>query len=358
MLALVAGVYVLEGFPMGLFADLLPVYWKQTGVPLGTIGALSGLGLAWAAKTLWSPLVQRFGEHRRWIAAGLGTVAFALLIGGHETPSATLLWGSTALLCFASATQDMAIDAYTIHHLVGDLTGVLDALGLEKAVVVGHDWGGLVAWQMALLAPHRVERVVGVNTPFFPRLPSRPTDLMRAAAQGRFHYILYFQEPGVAERELEADVRETLDRLFAPIPRDAVERSRTRSTGVLGRPDGGFLDHLPPGPHGDFLSEADFQVFVDAFTRTGFRGGLNWYRNFDRNWELTAYLKDAKVQQPALMITAELDPVLRPELAAGMEAWVPRLQAIHLVRDCGHWTQQEKPEEVNRLLLDFLADLR
>ncbi len=114
MLAVVAGVYVLEGFPMGLFADLLPVYWKQTGVPLGTIGALSGLGLAWAAKPLWSPLVQRFGEHRRWIAAGLGTVAFALLMGGQGTPSPALLWGSTALLCFASATQDIAIDAYTI----------------------------------------------------------------------------------------------------------------------------------------------------------------------------------------------------------------------------------------------------
>jgi pimeloyl-ACP methyl ester carboxylesterase len=105
------------------------------------------------------------------------------------------------------------------------------------------------------------------------------------------------------------------------------------------------------------LSPEELSVFVRAFERTGFRGGINWYRNFDYNWDSTAYLSGARVQQPALMITADLDPVLRPELAAGMEAWVPNLRATHLVKNCGHWTQQEKPEEVNRLLIDFLSDL-
>ena len=108
--------------------------------------------------------------------------------------------------------------------------------------------------------------------------------------------------------------------------------------------------------HGDFLSDEDFEVFAAAFARTGFRGGLNWYRNLDRNWETTAYLAGAPVQAPALMITAELDPVLRPELAAGMEQWVPNLRATHLVEDCGHWTQQEKPAEVNRELIAFLRE--
>ena len=250
-----------------------------------------------------------------------------------------------------------AIGAYSIHHLVGDLTGLLDALGIVKAVVVGHDWGGIVAWQMALLAPHRVERVVGVNTPFFPRAPMRPSALMHAISQGHFNYVLYFQTPGVAEAELEADVRRTLRGFLQAPDRARLEALLATGPQAMGPAEGGLLDRLPDAPHGDFLTAEDFEVFATAFARTGFRGGLNWYRNFDYNWETTAYLVGARVKQPALMISAELDPVLRPEMAAGMAAWVPHLRATHVVKDCGHWTQQEKPEEVNRLLIDFLADL-
>ena len=250
-----------------------------------------------------------------------------------------------------------AIDAYTIHHLVGDLTGLLDALSIEKACIVGHDWGGLLVWPMALLAPHRVAAVVGVNTPYFPRWLMRPTDLMRTAAQGNFHYILYFQAPGVAEAELERDVRRSLRGFYQAIPREIVEASRELPTGTLGPQGGGLLDRLPDGPPGSFLSTDDFEVFARAFERTSFRGGLNWYRNFDRNWELTAYLSGAKVTQPALMITAELDPVLRPDMADGMSAWVPQLRDTVLIKDCGHWTQQEKPDEVSRALIRFLQTL-
>src|SRR5262245_23580218 len=249
------------------------------------------------------------------------------------------------------------IGAYSMHHLVGDLTGLLDALDIEQAVVVGHDWGGIVAWQMALLAPHRVAGVVGVNTPYFPRLPMRPTALMRAMAQGSFHYVLYFQTPGVAEAELDADVRRTLRGFLQAPDRARLEELLAAGPQALGKPDGGILDRLPEAPHGAFLSAEDFEVFATTFEKTGFRGGLNWYRNFDFNWETTAYLSGAKVQAPALMITAELDPVLRPELAAGMEAWVPNLRGTHLVADCGHWTQQEKPEQVNRLLIQFVDEL-
>jgi len=251
-----------------------------------------------------------------------------------------------------------APEQYTIHHLVGDITGLLDALDVEKAVVVGHDWGGVVVWQMALLAPHRVERVVGLNTPFFPPLSLRPTEMMRAMAQGNFHYVLYFQEPGVAEAELDGAVRRTLNGFYQAPSRELVETARHLGTSLFGPAGGGLLERLPLGKHGDFLTDADFEVFARAFEKTGFRGGLNWYRNFDRNWELTTYLKDAKVTQPALMITAGLDPVLRPEMAAGMAAWVPNLRKTHLVEDCGHWTQQEKPDEVNRVLIEFLGDLR
>jgi len=255
----------------------------------------------------------------------------------------------------SSAPQD--IRAYSVHHLVGDLVGLLDALGLERAVVVGHDWGGVVAWQMALLAPQRVGGVVGVNTPYFPRLPMPPTAIMRAMAQGHFHYILYFQTPGVAEAELDADPGRTLRGFFQAPDRAALEALLDAGPAALGSPDGGLLDRLPDAPHGAFLSDEDFAVYETAFRRTGFRGGLNWYRNFDYNWETTAYQSGARVEAPALMITAELDPVLRPELAAGMAQWVPNLRRTHRVNACGHWTQQEKPDEVNRELLAFLAEL-
>jgi len=251
-----------------------------------------------------------------------------------------------------------AIDAYTIHHLVGDLTGLLDALAIEKAVIVGHDWGGFVVWQMALLAPHRVAGVVGVNTPFFPRFPLRPLEMMRASAQGNFHYILYFQEPGVAESELERDVRRSLRGFYQLPNREIMEQLRDVPMGVFGPAGGGILDRLPDAPYGEFLSAEDFEVFVAGFQKTGFRGGLNWYRSFDRNWELTAYLHNAKVLQPALMVTAELDVVLRPEMAVGMEAWVPNLRRTVLIAGSGHWTQQEKPAAVNAALLEFLREFQ
>ena len=251
-----------------------------------------------------------------------------------------------------------AVDAYTIHHLVGDLTGLLDALNIEKAVIVGHDWGGFVVWQMALLAPHRVAGVVGVNTPFFPRFPMRPLEMMRASAQDNFHYILYFQEPGVAESELERDVPRSLRGFYQPPNREIMELLRDVPMGVFGPAGGGILDRLPDAPHGDFLSAEDFAVFVAGFQKAGFRGGLNWYRNFDRNWELSAYLHNAKVLQPALMVTAELDVVLRPEMAVGMEAWVPHLRRTVLIEGSAHWTQPGKPAAVNAALLEFLREFQ
>jgi pimeloyl-ACP methyl ester carboxylesterase len=254
---------------------------------------------------------------------------------------------------YGETEAPQAIESYSIHYLVGDLIGLLDALEIDKAVIVGHDWGGLVVWQMALLAPHRVAGVVGVNTPFFPRLPIAPLAAMRAAAQGNFHYILYFQEPGVAEAELERDIRRSLRGFYQPPPpREAMEQLRNVPIGVFGPAGGGILDRLPDARHGSFLTPGDFDVFVQAFTKTGFRGGLNWYRN----WETTAYLNGAKVQQPALMITAELDVVLRPALAVGMETWVPNLRRTVLIEGSGHWTQQEQPAAVNAALVEFLRE--
>jgi len=180
---------------------------------------------------------------------------------------------------------------------------------------------------------------------------------MRQMAAGNFHYVLYFQDPGVAEAELDKNVRRTLSAFYQEPPPGDPAAFKDTVPGVFGPAGGGLLDRLPDAPHGKFLSEADFEVFAKGFERTGFRGGLNWYRNIDRNWEESAHLEQ-RVSQPALMITAEKDIVLRPSMAEGMEKWVPKLRQTVLIRGCGHWTQQEKPAEVNAALLDFLSDLK
>jgi pimeloyl-ACP methyl ester carboxylesterase len=249
------------------------------------------------------------------------------------------------------------IEAYTQRQLVADIVGMLDALKIDQCVIVGHDWGGAVVWNAAMMAPDRIARVVGVNTPFMARSPMRPTDGMRAMAAGNFHYILYFQEPGVAEAELEKDVRRSL-RGFYQDPRNIDASSITKSApGVFGPAGGGLLDRFADHPHGEFLTDEDFEVFARAFEKTGFRGGLNWYRCIDKSWEESEGLEQ-KVSQPALMITAELDVVLRPSMAEGMDRWVPNLRKTVLVKGTGHWTQQEKPAEVSRAILEFIGDLK
>lgn len=249
------------------------------------------------------------------------------------------------------------VEAYTQRQIVADIIGMLDALSIRKCVIAGHDWGGFTAWNAAMMYPERIERVIGINTPFIPRLPMKPTDLIRAMAAGRFHYILYFQEPGVAEQELERDVRRSLRGFYQDAAGFDMAEMRKVPPGVWGPAGGGILDRLPDRPHGRFLSADDLDVFVRAFEKTGFRGALKWYRNIDRNWEESADLPQ-RVNQPALMITAELDFVLRPEMADGMAVWVPNLRKTVLIKGSGHWTQQEKPDEVNREILEFLADLK
>ena len=242
-----------------------------------------------------------------------------------------------------------AVTDYDIVHLTGDLTGLLDALGVEQAVFAGHDWGGLVVWQQALLHPDRVAGVIGVNTPFFPRFPMAPTELFRLTG-GDNHYILYFQEPGVADAALATDVRG----VFAGLMRRGVPLAE-----ISAMPVGDSQNWAQAVQHralaGDpLLSDAELDVYVDAFTRTGFTGGLNWYRNFDRNWELTPEQEGARIDVPCLMVTAEWDPVLTPAMADGMGPAVADLET-HMIERCGHWTQQEHPEELNRLMLDWLG---
>ena len=241
------------------------------------------------------------------------------------------------------------VEAYDMASLHGDLIGLLDAKGIDKAVFVGHDWGGLVVWQLPLFHPDRVAGVIGVNTPFLPRAPMDPIELMRMA-MGEDMYIVFFQKYGVADELLARDVRRTFDLFmrksavtFEQFEKLPPEAKRFELMKAL---------EAPVFPGEPLLSDAELAPFVETFTRTGFTGGINWYRNFTRNWHASAGVVE-KVNVPGLMISAEDDVVLPPRLADGMEAFVPDLEK-HIIPACGHWTQQEKPAETNRLIIDWL----
>jgi len=257
-----------------------------------------------------------------------------------------------------------AIDQYTLLHLVGDMVGLLDALGAESAVVAGHDWGAPVAWHAALLRPDRFRAVIGLSVPFRPRGSVRPTTVMSQTDDAVF-YQLYFQTPGVAEAECERDVRSTFRHLLysasGDAPRGDASMSNPDAVGMVPR-SGGFLSRLvEPSALPVWLTEADLEFFAGEFTRTGFRGGLNWYRNIDRNWELLAPFAGARVTVPALYVAGDRDLVVAfrgmDQLIANLQKFVPHLRKTVMLPGCGHWTQQERPEEVNTAMVDFLRGL-
>jgi pimeloyl-ACP methyl ester carboxylesterase len=236
---------------------------------------------------------------------------------------------------FGRSSAPAAVDAYDVVTLCADMCGLLDALGEQSASFVGHDWGANVVWQLALLHPERVRAVAGLSVPFVPRAPAPPTPIMRRHL-GEDFYIVWFQEPGVADAALASDVRRTLT-------------TSRQWTIEWAREDGGRRE--PPS----WMSEAELDVYVRAFERTGFTGGLNWYRNIDRNWELTADVAEQRIEQPALFLTGELDPVRRFMPAEAMRGRVTDLRAEIVVPGAGHWVQQQAPEEVNAALLEFLS---
>ena len=265
---------------------------------------------------------------------------------------------------YGQTDQPEAIEAYSLLHLVGDVVGLLEALGVATAVVVGHDWGAPVAWHAALLRPDRFRAVIGLSVPFIPRRASRPTTTMPRTDDAIF-YQLYFQEPGVAEAELGRDPRETLRRVLFGGSGDARRDPLAPGSGGVGmvRRDAGFLGRREaPAKLPAWLSEADIDVYAGEFTRAGFRGGLNWYRNIDRNWELLAPWTGAKVTVPALFVAGDRDLVLAfrgmDRLLPALKQFVPELRQTIILPGCGHWTQQERPGEVNAAMLKFLEEVR
>lgn len=249
------------------------------------------------------------------------------------------------------------IAKYTQLHHVGDMVGLLDALGESAAVIVGHDWGAPVAWNSALLRPDRFRAVAALSVPFSPRGSHPPTQLLKAVFAERFMYMLYFQTPGVAEAELDADPRAVIRKMLYAISGDAPV-----GTGFRNKLKGAkFLDGMPdPEKLPAWLSDEDVEFYAGQFQRTGFRGGLNWYRNLDRTWELMAPWHHAQIRVPALFIAGDRDPVIGMMMKASLdslEQTVPALRKKLILPGCGHWTQQERPTEVNAELIGFLRSL-
>jgi pimeloyl-ACP methyl ester carboxylesterase len=251
-----------------------------------------------------------------------------------------------------------AVSDYSLLHLVGDMVALVAALGAQQAVVVGHDWGAPVAWHCALLRPDVFRGVAALSVPFRGRGPTLPTSTMPHNDSAVF-YQLYFQEPGQADRELASNVRGTLRAILYSVSGDAPPSPHR----LMVPRQGGFLSSLVDPPQlPAWLRDEDLEFYVSEFERTGFRGGLNWYRNIDRNWELLAAYSGAKITVPALYIAGDRDPVVAPpvvqQVIARMADPVPLLRRTMMLAGCGHWTQQERPQQVNDALIEFLGPLQ
>jgi pimeloyl-ACP methyl ester carboxylesterase len=250
------------------------------------------------------------------------------------------------------------VEAYTMLHLVGDVAQLVGALGEKQAVIVGHDWGAPVAWNAALLRPDLFRAVVGMSVEYTP--PSRGNLLAALEQQGiTTFYMQYFQKPGIAETELEADPLATIRRASFSLSGDAPQGLNV--CGVLGEGNG-FLTHtIDPEVLPAWLTPEEIAYVAGEFRRTGFRGALNWYRNFARNAELMAAFRGATLRQPALFIAGARDAVLQfPGAMAridGLPRVLPGLRGSHILEGAGHWVQRERADAVNALLIDFLKTL-
>jgi pimeloyl-ACP methyl ester carboxylesterase len=250
-----------------------------------------------------------------------------------------------------------AISAYSIFDMVGDVVGLVAALGEKRAVIIGHDWGANVAWHAAMFRPDVFPAVAALSVPFRRRGPAPPLHMLRKAGLVT-HYWFHLQEPGVAEAEFERDPRSTLRRILFSISGDAPPETRALTI----QPGKGWLANtIDPAMLPAWLTDADLDHMAAEFSRSGFRGGLNWYRNIDRNWELTAPWAGATIQQPALFIAGSLDPVIAGgsggSAVEALPATVPGLTRSLLIDGAGHFIQQERPQIVNAALLEFIRGL-
>ncbi len=314
---------------------------------------------------------MRVGDHRiHCVEAGDGPLV--LLVHGfpeswyswrHQIPALAAAGYRTVAIDvrgYGRSSKPLAVDDYRMVRLVADNVGLVSALGAETATIIGHDWGAPIAWNSAMLRPDVFTAVAGLSVPFAPPSDVRPLAAMRAMGGDEEFYIEYFQEPGRAEAEIEADVRDwLLGFMFsgsgdAPLPDPSKGTIATIPRGALMKDRFSRPDVLPP-----WLTEDDLDVYTDEFEHSGLRGPLNRYRNVDRDFEDLAAFRGARIDVPALFIGGDRDgPTVwgAPAIAA-FDRTLPRLHRSIVLDGCGHWTQQERPDQVNEALIDFLTSL-
>jgi len=262
---------------------------------------------------------------------------------------------------YGGSDKPQPIEAYSMEQLTGDVAGVAQALQPERpAILIGHDWGAPIVWNTALTRPAAISAVAGLSAPFT-GVPNRPfTEIFTEAftAKNRFFYQAWFQKVGPPEAEAEADVRGFLRKFYYGICGDAPD-----GTWPQKEADATLLEGMvDPDPFPAWLSEADLDYYVGEFERSGFRGPINRYRNHERDYEWLQAFRGRKIDQPSLLIGGDRDPAFNgfgriPDPGALMAAHVSDLRGVHVLPGCGHWTQQERPAETTRLLLDWLKGL-
>lgn len=260
---------------------------------------------------------------------------------------------------YHGSSRPHAVEAYAMAEMAGDVAGVIDALSPGRpAIVAGHDWGAVIVYATALLYPDKVRAVAGMSVPYPGHAPAPLNQILKAmfADQGRFFYMNYFQEEGVAEAELERDVRTTVRKVFFGASGEGAgwggQDKRHGDALLEGMAD---PDVLPA-----WLGEADIDRYVAEFEQSGFRGPLNRYRNFERDWTAMNQLADHVLRQPSLFVAGERDLVLKMfggDPLQRMRENTADLRGVHLVPNAGHWVQQEAPEETTGFLIDWLATL-
>lgn len=265
---------------------------------------------------------------------------------------------------YGGSDKPHEVEAYSMANMCADVAGVIDALSPSApAVLIGHDWGAPIVWHTAVLHPRKVRAVAGLSVPYY-ALPPMPLSRIFKAMytdQGKFFYMAYFQDEGVAEAEFEADVRGTLRRMYY-----AASANSDGRWGGGAKPAGepmlqGLSD---PDPFPPWLTPADIDTYVAEFERSGFRGPINRYRNFERDWEMMSGVADRKVHQPSLFIAGAQDMVLKmfgdgnaDTLIATMREQLTDFRGAHIVPGAGHWVQQEAPDATTGHLIDWLARL-
>ncbi|TDJ34196.1 MAG: alpha/beta hydrolase [Gammaproteobacteria bacterium] len=251
---------------------------------------------------------------------------------------------------YGGSDKPRSVTDYAIQNLVADVEGLMDALSIESAVVIGHDWGAMLTWQMALLSPKRMAGLITLNIPHIPRPPINPLTYMRWKL-GKNFYIVNFQKSDEADRRFAEDPRRFINvmmrrRQFSGGPSKSRPKKR-RPLSLIAA-----LDQDEPAGEA-LLSDEELGVYADAFAAGGFTGPINWYRNWARNWKSTKGV-DQTVRVPALFVGAANDIIISESQIEAMKPLVPDLE-IQMIENCGHWTQQEKPDELNRIILDWLA---